>query len=554
MAKRVAAEVLVDLRRRLDRLPPRDPERARLVRNAAELYGISRPTLYRLLQGLLRPRAAHRADRGRPRTIATQTLERYCELVAALKVRSENGKGRRLSARRAIELLERYGVETPDGLVQAAAGELKRATVDRYLALWGLDHERVVRPPPAVRFEARHSNALWQLDLSPSDLKQLERPSWVEPGRGAPTLMLFSVVDDRSGLCYQEYRCVYGEDIEAALRFLFNAMSPKVELGLGLEGIPEALYLDNGPIGRSRLFRSVMDQLGVEVMTHMPAGSDGRRPTARAKGKVERAFRTVKEAHETLYHFHKPASEDEANQWLHRYLVQYNAQPHRGGQGSRLEDWHHHLPDAGLRAMCSWERFCAFAREPERRKVGSDARITVSGVIYELDPDLAGETVILWWGLFDHDLYAEHGEDRHGPYRPLGAPVALERFRRHRKSRREEKAERIDGLAARIGLPRAALSGEAVGSLVDAGQSLSPLVRRPFEDPDPFHEPAFANPIAAKRAIADAFGTPLGRLSPEQRAAIDAILCETLERRAVLARARPVIVDDDGEESPCSAR
>lgn len=132
--------------------------------------------------------------------------------------------------------------------------------------------------------------------------------------------------------------------------------------------------------------------------------------------------------------------------------------------------------------------------------------------------------------------------------------MALERFRRHRKSRREEKAERIDGLAARIGLPRAALSGEAVGSLVDAGQSLSPLVRRPFEDPDPFHEPAFANPIAAKRAIADAFGTPLGRLSPEQRAAIDAILCETLERRAVLARVRPVIVDDDGEESPCSAR
>ena len=338
------------------------------------------------------------------------------------------------------------------------------------------------------------------------------------------------------------------------MRFLFNAMSPKVELGLGLEGIPEALYLDNGPIGRSRLFRSVMDQLGVEVMTHMPAGSDGRRPTARAKGKVERAFRTVKEAHETLYHFHKPASEDEANQWLRRYLVQYNAQPHRGGQGSRLEDWHHHLPDAGLRAMCSWERFCAFAREPERRKVGSDARITVSGVIYELDPDLAGETVILWWGLFDHDLYAEHGEDRHGPYRPLGAPVALERFRRHRKSRREEKAERIDDLAARIGLPRAALSGEAAGLLADAGRSLSPVARRPFDGPDPFHEPAFGNPIAAKRAIADAFGTPLGRLSPDQRAAIDAILRETLERRAVLARVRPVLAGDDGEESPCSAR
>ena len=99
--------------------------------------------------------------------------------------------------------------------------------------------------------------------------------------------------------------------------------------------------------------------------------------------------------------------------------------------------------------------------------------------------------------------------------------MALERFRRHRKSRREEKAERIDGLAARIGLPRAALSGEAAGLLADAGRSPSPMARRPFDGPDPFHEPAFANPIAAKRAIADTFGTPLGRLSPEQRAAID---------------------------------
>jgi hypothetical protein len=204
--------------------------------------------------------------------------------------------------------------------------------------------------------------------------------------------------------------------------------------------------------------------------------------------------------------------------------------------------------------MCSWERFCAFAREPERRKVGSDARVTVSGVIYELDPDLAGETVILWWGLFDHDLYAEHKEERHGPYRPLGAPVALERFRRHRKSRREEKVERIDDLAARIGLPRAALGGEEGGLSADAGRSLSPVTRRPFDGPDPFHEPPFPDPLAAKRAIADAFGTPLGRLTADQRAAIDAILRETLERRAVLARVRPVVIGDDGEESPCSAR
>ena len=51
--------------------------------------------------------------------------------------------------------------------------------------------------------------------------------------------MLYSVVDDRSGVAYQEYRCVYGEDVEAGLRFLFNAMAPKPdESRLIMQGIP----------------------------------------------------------------------------------------------------------------------------------------------------------------------------------------------------------------------------------------------------------------------------------------------------------------------------
>ncbi len=115
--------------------------------------------------------------------------------------------------------------------------------------------------------------------------------------------MIYSVVDDRSGVAYQEYRCVYGEDVEAGLRFLFNAMAAKPEEdGSPFQGIPAAIYCDNGPISRSGVFRRVMEHLGIAVLNHLPAGSDGRRPTARSKGKVERPFRTVKEAHETLYH------------------------------------------------------------------------------------------------------------------------------------------------------------------------------------------------------------------------------------------------------------
>lgn len=48
--------------------------------------------------------------------------------------------------------------------------------------------------------------------------------------------------------------------------------------------------------------------------------------------------------------------------------------------------------------MCSWEQYCRFAREPESRKVGVDARITIDGTAWEVEPDMAGETVILLWG------------------------------------------------------------------------------------------------------------------------------------------------------------
>jgi hypothetical protein len=301
--------------------------------------------------------------------------------------------------------------------------------VNRYLRVWGLDDERLNQPPSAVQFQAEHSNDCWQFDLSPSDLKQVPAPLWVEKGRGPPTLMLFSAVDDRSGVVYQEYRCVYGEDVVAGLRFLFNAMAPKEEDGLVLQGIPRMIYLDNGPITKSRMFRSVMAHLGVTIQTHMPRGSDGKWVTARSKGKVERPFRAVKEAHETLCHFHTPENEAEANLWLRRYLVRYNGQPHRSESHSRSEDWRTHLSAEGIRAMCHWERFCAFAREPERRKVGIDARVQANGINYEVDSSLAGETVTLWWGLFDQELYVEHNEQRFGPFGPIDGPIPLHRYR-----------------------------------------------------------------------------------------------------------------------------
>ena len=531
--KRPSDETLVALRMRLEDLSPRSPERHAFVQGCADLHGVSTDTIYRALREQFRPRALHRRDRGSPRKLSRQEMERLCELIAALKVRTTNLKNRHLSTVGALKLLADPGIETPDGLVTITPGQLTRSTVNRYLRAWGMDARHVRQQPPAVRFQADHSNDCWQFDLSPSDLKHVPAPLWLEEGRGAPTLMLFSVVDDRSGVAYQEYRCVYGEDVAAGLRFLFNAMSPKEEAGLVLEGVPKMIYLDGGPVEKSRVFRRVMAQLGVELRTHMPRGSDGKRVTARSKGKVERPFRTVKEAHETLYHFHTPQNEAEANLWLRRYLVNYNDQPHRSENRSRSEDWLARLPEGGIRQICDWQRFCAFAREPEKRKVGIDGRVKTDGAVYEVEPSLAGEVVTLWWGLFDHELYVEHREKRFGPFGPIGAPIPLHRYRTFKKSDADQRISRIEELAAKLGLPIAALEGHGPLPTKNASPPSTPFV-----DPDPFHELRYPSIIAAKLGIADYLGKPLALLTEEDRSYIEALLRDTLERRTIISCVR----------------
>jgi hypothetical protein len=524
---------IIELRQRLERLPTRSSARRVLIVETAELYGVSPETVYRSLRQHTLPHSVRRNDRGQPRVMPKQTLLRYCEVIAALKVRTTNGQGRHLSTVQAIRLLEEHGINTDDGYLKAPPGLLKKTTVNRYLAEWGYDREKLSRQPPAVRFEAEYSNQCWHFDLSSSDLKRLKNTVELEPGRGKPLLILYSVVDDRSGVSYQEYHEVYGEDVGAALKFLFNAMSFKQNNEFPFQGIPSMIYMDNGPIGRSSVFQKVMNYLGVEVRTHVPKGKDGRRVTARAKGKVERPFRTVKEMHETLYHLHEPETITEANTWLMQFLLHYNKQPHRRESHSRIEDWMRNLTPDGIREMCSWERFCTFAREPEKRKVGIDARITVEGVAYEVEPDLAGEKVILWWGLFDSELYVEHQENRYGPYAPIGKPIPLHSYRSFKKSNTQKRADRIEAIASQLSLPTSAI-GKV--ELPVVAENVIPFPVRSFVDPDPFEELTFKNAIEAKRAIAYYLVKPLAKLTPEQMATVESILEKTLNKKEVMTQ------------------
>jgi hypothetical protein len=222
---------------------------------------------------------------------------------------------------------------------------------------------------------------------------------------------------------------------------------------------------------------------------------------------------------------------------MRRAHVTYNNGDHRAGPHSRVEDWLKNLPPNGVRAMCSWERFCAFAREPERRAVAGDATVSVEGAAYEVEPELAGETVTLWWGLFDQELYVEFEGKRFGPYQPSRGAVPLYRYRKYQKSRAEERLDKVVKLADQLGLPRAAVTGgdRPLPSLAPGAASM-PVPRTPF--PEPVVEVAFPTPLAARLAISVQLARPLGSLPEPDRLFIDALLAETLDRDAVAARVR----------------
>lgn len=321
MPKRIPTEQLISLYNKMFSLPPRDPERKRLVSEFADGFGVSISTVHRQMREHITDMNAPRIDKNLPRVLSHDDMLLYCRLIAALKLRTSNKKNKHLSTKACIEILENHGVEAEHGFIKAPKGLLKKTTINRYLKQWGFDTASMKIEPGVVRFEATNSNDCWQFDFSPSDLKRISKDN--------KKLFIANITDDKSGVLYSEYVEADGEDVLTALKFLFNATSEKSIPGLPFRGIPKMIYTDNGAFAKSSLFKRTLSSLGIELKTHLPRGSSGRKTTSRAKGKIERANRTVKESFEPLFHLHQPESLEQANMWIRNYLIQYNNMPHR---------------------------------------------------------------------------------------------------------------------------------------------------------------------------------------------------------------------------------
>ena len=105
-------------------------KRKKIVKAFGELYGVSTSSIYRALRNKRKPKGLCRSDSGVPRVMTAEEMEKYCQVIMAMKLRTLNKKGRHLSTSEAIRLLETVGVVTPDGHIKAPKGVLKKTTVN----------------------------------------------------------------------------------------------------------------------------------------------------------------------------------------------------------------------------------------------------------------------------------------------------------------------------------------------------------------------------------------------------------------------------------------
>jgi hypothetical protein len=205
---------------------------------------------------------------------------------------------------------------------------------------------------------------------------------------------------------------------------------------------------------------------------------------------------------------------NEANAWLMKYLLTFNARPHPepGVEVTRIEVWARGLPKKGYRKICDANTFWSYVAEPERRVVGADGRLTMGNKsVYVLSPDLAGEQVEVWYtadnqGLFVKDLQRKV----HGPYPVALRPIDAGQFKTHPKTALDRLMERIVTLSETLSIPQESIYADRRGR--EQKDLVYQLRYVPFTGPEPFRASAFSSIRDFYQTFFEWFKRPFGAL------------------------------------------
>lgn len=504
---KIPLEVLYRLDEKITNLPFQGKLRRELVHEVAVRYQLSDSTVYRQLKKLM----LHPSER----------MYYYCQLIAAMKIRSMNGKKHVLSTARCIKFLEEDGIKVKNQLIKIPQNLLKVPTVNKYLNYYLISPDDILAEPTVNHFEAAYSNQCWQLDITPSEVHHLLSQHPDDPRR----LMIYSVIDDKSGLIYSRYYLAEGEDTLTALDFLYHAFSKMANDEPELYGIPDFIYTDNASFVKSRLFMRVMTKLGIQVLTHLPRGKGGRKTTARAKGKAERLHRSIKSMVEPCYQFELPNDLDHGNGCLRHFSVEMAHKKHRSQNLTRYQVWKTNLPAHVNLSICSYEHYGLLLREPVARQVKSDATVQFNAIHYQLSPQFAGEEVTLLLSLDKTSIAIEYRDEEYGPFFPIEAPTPFGEYSHHKKSEKERAADNVVTLSQHITLNPPTYENQTNHAPLNISLNLLPSYVKKYQ-----------TPLEAKLALAKHLGKPISLLTEKQKKFIDTLTQQTLEHDALITQ------------------
>ncbi len=302
-------------------------QRGALLAARLPLLGISLGTFHRE-----RERRFGETGRQTPKTKGVPKRPEYLEAVRAIikeKFHPKKGVRPLTTADAQAEAAAKgcaLALAIPEGTVNRVARELRL-------------HPRVQRRE--ARFEASRPNELHQMDASRSEYFQCHRHrggEWVL--KLSPTIFknrdyrelrervwIWGLVDDFSGFRVLRYCVAKGESAADGISFLQWAWS-RVPEHAPFRGLPDTLYLDQGPLNKTKAFQRFCEEVaGVRLLAH-----EAGRP--QATGKVESGWKTLWRRFEARF-FRDPGCErrefslSELNQELAWHLKEQNATEHR---------------------------------------------------------------------------------------------------------------------------------------------------------------------------------------------------------------------------------
>jgi transposase InsO family protein len=293
-----------------------------------------------------------RQDRGQSRTISPQ----LADLIERLKRENPHRTG--------ATLLRELALSSDQG----TAG-LSASTLYRFLKQRGLTQRQLLASPAHKKFEAEHSNQIWQSDM-------LYGPYVQRPGGGKRQAFLHATLDDASRLIpHAQFYADQG--LDTFLDCLRQAVAAR--------GLPVRLYVDNAKVYRSPQLARIAASLGILIVHTPPYQPEGR-------GKIERFFRSVREQFLANLDRKQTLTLEDLNQRLWAWIDNaYHRSEHSALGTTPLLRWQRDIEHIRQLPPATDLRRLFFHRLD--RVVRRDSTFLLQNRFYEAPTDLSGETI-----------------------------------------------------------------------------------------------------------------------------------------------------------------